>query len=197
MITNINKLTYDTLIGCFLNDKKKILNSLSLKKSKIVLGNNKSETTILSSTGNWKYIVRTSGNIIAVYSILPEHLIIWPISIITDENSHKYVILVKIHAIERYGERYLEETNPEKQLDSFIDQFCLCKDPILIKRSETDKVDSLMCRIKYGALLGYRYKVNPNVLRFNTFVSDTELNLAEREDQKDIRVGSKIWEQVQ
>jgi hypothetical protein len=66
----------------------------------------------------------------------------------------------------------------------------------MIKKSETDKVDGLMCRIKEGALLGYSYKVSPRILRFNTFVSDKELEETNRKDQESIRIGGIVWKKV-
>lgn len=202
MITNINKSKYEDLIERFKKDRRIINKALrGLKENGIiVLGDKegKKEGTVVSKYGNGKYNVRILENITTIYSVFPEFIVVWPISILCDDYSRfPYVILIKQHAIERYAERYLGKDKESESLDHFIDSFCLRKDPVMIKKSETDKVDSLMCRIKDGALLGYCYKVCPGILRFNTFVSDKELEEANRKDQKQIRKGSEIWKRVQ
>lgn len=199
MITNINKAKYEDLLERFKNDREVIQKALSnLKRNKmIVLGNDKRETSILSKNGIGEYKVISLKNIITVYSTFPNFLVVWPVSIYENPNINPYIILIKLHAIERYAERYLGINRKNESLDYFIESFCLRKDPVMIKKSETDKVDSLMCRIKDGALLGYCYKVSPQILRFNTFVGDKELEAARRKDQEMLIKGSEIWRRVQ
>ena len=199
MITNINKAKYEDLLERFKNDREVIQKALSnLKRNKmIVLGNDKRETSILSKNGIGEYKVISLKNIITVYSTFPNFLVVWPVSIYETPNINPYIILIKLHAIERYAERYLGINRKNESLDYFIESFCLRKDPVMIKKSETDKVDSLMCRIKDGALLGYCYKVSPQILRFNTFVGDKELEEARRKDQEMLIKGSEIWRRVQ
>jgi hypothetical protein len=211
MITNINKSKYIDLIENLKKDRQIINKTLSTlenpKTGIIILGDNNvdlvKEKIVKSKSGNGEYRVRVlkteDRNITTIYSIFPEHIVVWPIDFLFGGSSYPYIILIKHHAIYRYAERYLkiDNINLENVLTKFIDVFCLRKDPVMIKKSETDKVDSLMCRIKEGALLGYSYKVSPGILRFNTFVSDKELEETNRIDQKIIRVNSNAWKKVQ
>lgn len=212
MITNINKAKYVNLVENLRRDKgviNKALSKLTIPKKQglIILGEPEQiepqEKKVQSKSGNGEYVVRVlrvSGKIITtVYSIFPDYIVVWPIEVLLgNEEKDPYIILIKQHLIQRYAERYLkvEEENLEKSLSKFIDVFCMRKDPVMIKKSETDKVDGLMCRIKEGALLGYSYKVSPKILRFNTFVSDKELEETNREDQKSIRIGGVVWKKV-
>ena len=201
MITNINKEKYVDLLEIFKRDKKKLKASISsLKKNK----NQVTEARVKTRSDVENYFIRLLKNkddntMVAVYSSFPGYIVVWPSELLyTEENLEPYIIMVKDHAILRYAERYLKTGDNEDIVKkAFIDCLCLSKTPVMIKKSETDKVDSLMCRIKDGALLGFSYKVNPRVLRFNTFVSDKELDEADREDQKRIRVGGKTWEKMQ
>ncbi len=200
MITNINKERYLDLLKTFKRDKKKLKTSiLTLRKNK----NQVMEVKVKTNSEIEEYFIRLLKNredntTVAVYSNFPGYLVVWPSELLySEDNLEPYIILIKEHAIQRYAERYLKsETIDESIKRAFIDGFCLSKTPVMIKKSETDKVDSLMCRIKDGALLGFSYKVNPRVLRFNTFVSDRELDEANREDQKRIRIGGETWEKM-
>lgn len=204
-ITNINKISYTDLIENLNKDKKIIEKVLvPLKKiDKIIIGNNFiiKEETVQSKTKGLEYRIRAmqtnEGSLITLYSIVQDFLVIWPAAYLFGYCDYPYITLIKLHVIDRYAERFLKLEDRTKSLDDFINCFCLFKDPILIKRSETEKVESLMCRIKNGALLGYVYKVAPKILRLNTFVSDVELEEANRDDQVDIRKNSEAWEKVQ
>lgn len=202
MITNINKEKYLDLLETFKRDKKKLKASiLALRKDK----NQVTEAKIRTKSEVEEYFIRLLKNkedniMVAIYSNISGYIVVWPSEVLYTENEiEPYIILIKDHAILRYAERYLNEagSNVDTVKKTFIDSFCLSKTPVMIKKSETDKVDSLMCRIRDGALLGFSYKVNPRVLRFNTFVSDKELEEANREDQKRIRIGGKTWEKMQ
>jgi hypothetical protein len=211
MITNINKAKYVNLVENLRKDRgviNKALSKLTIPKKQglIILGKPEQiepqEKKVQSKSGNGEYVVRVlgvSGKIITtVYSIFPDYIVVWPIEVLLgDEEKDPYIILIKQHLIQRYAERYLKvEENLEGSLSKFIDVFCMRKDPVMIKKSETDKVDGLMCRIKEGALLGYSYKVSPRILRFNTFVSDEELEKTNRKDQESIRRGGIVWKKV-
>ena len=212
MITNINKAKYEDLVGNLKRDRRviidKALSKLTTPKRRlIILGEPEQiepqEKKVQSESGNGEYVVRVlraSGKIIiTVYSIFSGYIVVWPVEVLLrDEEKDPYIILIKQHLIQRYAERYLkvDSKNLKGSLSKFIDVFCMREDPVMIKKSETDKVDGLMCRIKEGALLGYSYKVSPRILRFNTFVSDEELEKTNRKDQESIRKGGIVWKKV-
>lgn len=209
MITrSINKLKYEDLINGFKKDKSLINNTICELRTKntIILGNAKPELIrekLIKSRNNYEYIVKLMKNdemsygTIAVYSIYKDYIVIWPVNFLYTHSNTPYIILVKTHAIDRYIERFLGDVTWGAGFAEFIQTFCLQKNPVLIKNSESEKVDSLMCRVKSGALLGYSYKVCPKILRFNTFVSDKELEEANRKDQMNVRISSKAWKRVQ
>lgn len=204
-ITNINKISYIDLIENLKRDKKIIEKVLvPLKKiDKIVIGNSFiiKEEIVPSPVKGLEYRIRAmqtqDGSLTTIYSIVQDYLVVWPAAYLYDYCDYPYITLIKLHAIDRYAERFLKIENKTESLNDFIDIFCLYKEPILIKKSETEKVDSLMCRIKNGVLLGYVYKISPKILRLNTFVSDKELEEANREDQLDVRKDSEAWNRVQ
>lgn len=204
-ITNINKVKYKDLIEILKKDRttiEKVI--LPLKKvDHLILGCGYKiiEKTIQSNTKGVEYRVRVmqtnEGAITTLYSIFTDYLVIWPVTYLYGYTEEPYIILIKLHAIDRYAERYLKIEDKNESLNRFIDIFCLYRDPYLFRKSETDKVESLMCRIKDGVLLGYIYHVSPKILRLNTFISDVELDEANRDDQLKVRKNSDAWRRVQ
>ena len=177
MITtdNIDKLGYIDILKRVLPDKEVIVSSLIQMKNE-----NIREKTIKSSwCNNYKLVYLTDGFL--VYSIIGDYIIIYPMEFIINNSGNENIIFVKRHVIQRYEERFLFQRS-NRSISRFMISFCK-SDSKIITREEKRGIFSISIRIKDGALLGYCYNVDPKIIRINTFISDKEIEVANRSDQ--------------
>lgn len=183
MITDINKLDYIKIIEHLTSDRQRIIDTLLLMREK-----NLRRKKIKSSWGV-EYNIIMIENQVLMYSIVEDYLALWPVEYILVKTGNDKVIYIKLHAILRYQERFLHNNNINSVLQQFlISLFSKDKNKFIIQKGNKE-ISSVSLRIRDGALLGYCYEsAAPNIIRFNTFVSDNEIDLANREDQVLLRL---------
>ena len=184
MITNdvnINKINYLGIIKFLSRDRDKLIDTLlSMEK------NNEKKRNIKSSWCGHYCIMKFDNGILAYTMINDYCLGLWPIEFIINKTGNNKVIFIKKHAILRYQERFLG--NGTIEFNDVLQEFLLSlfldekKNKYIIKKEKN--LDSVSLRIRDGALLGYCYMASPNIIRFNTFISDKEIEGAKRNDQK-------------
>ena len=185
MITDdINKINYENIIRFLRRDQQRIVDSLMMMKRK-----NIRRKTIKSSWCNKYSILRLDSGIL-VYTMLENYLALWPIEYIINGTGNEKVIYIKEHAIHRYQERFLHNTELEfnEILQKFLISFFQESGNKFIIKKESNTINSVSLRFRDGALLGYcYYTAAPGIIRFNTFISDNEIEKANREDQNLLR----------
>lgn len=189
MVTlNINKLSSKEIEKILLLEINNIVSVLARLKREVKENNNHNpyvKRRIKSSKFDYYVILyfKESDGII-VYSDIGEYVVIYPIEFLLTRGGNEYIFLIKKHAIKRYGERYLHD-NEFYSIDEFLSIICTPDfNSKIIIESSGPGVQSVSIRIKDGALLGYKYEVDPTIVRVNTFISDSEIKQANRDDQK-------------
>ena len=190
MITDINKLRYLTIIENIRNDMEYIVSCLLEIKANKKPNQQLIKRKIKSfwcEEYNILYVCNLDG--IIIYSIFGEYVVIYPIEYILNQRGNKYIIFIQKHTIQRYGERFLHDES-FNSIDKFLLSFSNKNNKIIITSKKVG-VKSISIRINDGALLGYSYNADPMVIRVNTFISDNEIDKANREDQLLLRIPGK------